>query len=130
MVAPCAGVPRPGGRPAPSGPMLMSQGARSAGEIGWPNCGACASAGAAPTMSAAASVNRLSVDIARLSLVVDGPTRDGIVVVGAAEAAFGAERLARRLHHAGVVGGAALQDRGTAIPLPGGAEAHGRLRQV
>src|SRR5262245_28203450 len=109
--------------------MLMSQGAISAGEIGWPNCGVCASAGAATT-SAVPSVNRLSIDIARLSLFVDAPARDGIVVVVAAEAALVAKRYTCRLHHAGVVGGTALQDRRTAIPLPGGAEAHGRLRQV
>ena len=33
------GVPLPGGRPVPSGMMVMSQGAMSAGEIGFPRLG-------------------------------------------------------------------------------------------
>src|SRR5215831_125197 len=39
--SPCFTVPLPGGRPAPSGPMLMSQDARSSGEIGLPRLGLC-----------------------------------------------------------------------------------------
>src|SRR5437773_2091618 len=37
--APWAGVPLPGGRPVPSGMMVMSQGAMSAGLIGLPRRG-------------------------------------------------------------------------------------------
>src|SRR6266511_5753167 len=108
MASPCAAVPRPGGRPTPSGPMLMSQGARSAGAIGCPNCGACAIAGAASN-STAQKVSRSSVDIGCLPLLVDAPAGDRVVVIVAAQAALCGERFARRLHHAGVVGGADLR---------------------
>src|SRR4051812_15063477 len=82
------------------------------------------------TASVAASASRLSIDIGCLSLCVDGPARDGVVMIVAAEAALSSELGARRLHHPGLVGGAALQDRRSAIPLPCRAEAHGCFWQV
>src|SRR5262245_35978999 len=163
------GVPRPAGSPAPSGPMLISQGAISAGAIDWPNCGTCAGAGAATTMAAQSarpliksrrffvtpaeagvqgrrsslalssrfrgnddfirSDRALRIDIGRLALFVDAPARNRIVVVDPTQAALGSECCACRLHHAGVIGGAALQHRAAASPLPRRAEAHWRLGQ-
>src|SRR5438477_1794674 len=108
----------------------MSHGARSAGAIGWPNDGACALAMTAPASSSAAlRTADLHIRIGRLPLVVDLPGLDGVKVVLAAQAAIGNELRARGLHHAGVVGGAALQLRRAAVPLPSGAEARERLRQ-
>src|SRR5688572_25718504 len=128
MASPCMAVPRPGGRPAPSGPMLMSHGAISAGAMGCPNCGACADAAFGAAMSIAAQTARLlSIHIGRLPLLVDAPACDRVVVVDAPKAAVGGELRARRLHHAGVVGGAALEHGRPAIPLPSRAEAHRRL---
>src|SRR5438270_627263 len=108
----------------------MSHGARSAGAIGWPNCGACALAMTAPASSSAAlKTTDLHIRIGRLPLVVDAPGLDGVEVVVAAQTALGDELRARGLHQAGIVGGAALQLRRAAVPLPSGAEAGERLRQ-
>src|SRR5215468_6575028 len=110
--------------------MLMSQGAMSAGAIGWPNLGGvCADAMPVRATTAAPIRRFLRIDIDRLPLLVDPPALDRIVVILAAQAALGRKGGARRLHHAGVVGGAALQHHRTAVPLPGRAEAHRRLRQ-
>src|SRR5271154_2272766 len=97
--------------------MLMSQGVMSAGAIACPNCGACASAGTVANI-AAHSARRLRIDIRRLALFIDTPAGDRIVVIDAAQAPFRSKCRARRLPHAGVVAGAALQHRWAAIPLP------------
>src|SRR6266446_989835 len=96
--------------------MLMSHSAMSAGAIGCPNC--CARAGVA-TNVAAQTARSLSIHISRLPLLVDAPTCDGVVVIDAAQTALGHELGARRLHHAGVVGGAALQDGRAAVHCHG-----------
>src|SRR5204863_1654276 len=116
--SPCLALPRPAGRPAPSGPMLMSQGAMSAGAIGCPNCGACAKAGETAMSTAAQKTAPLRIHIARLPLFVDAPAGDRAVVISAAQSAFRDELSARRLHHAGVVRRAALQHRRATVPLP------------
>src|SRR4051812_1096796 len=103
--------------------MLMSQGAISAGAMGFPNWGACADEAAGTVMSIAAHiVSRSSIHIGRLPFLVDAPACDGIVVEDATQAALGRELRARRLHHAGVIGSAALQDGRIAVPLPRRAE--------
>src|SRR5258707_4252869 len=127
MASPSIAVPRPGGRPAPSGPMLMSHAAMSAGAIGCPNCGAWARAADAPVIIDMQTAMHLSVNIAGLPHLVDAPACDGVVVVDPTQAALGRELRTRRLHHAGVVGGATLQHGGTAGPLPPWAETHRRL---
>src|SRR5438128_1177826 len=100
--------------------MSMYQGAKSAGEIGWPNCAVCAPAVAvAAIRTAALKVTRSSIRIGRLPLAVDGPGLHRVEVVVAAQPALGDELRARGLHHAGVVGGAALQHRRPAVPIPG-----------
>src|SRR6266850_2776050 len=120
-------VPRPGGRPAPSGPMLMSHAAMSAGSIGCPNCGAWARAAGAMVSIDTQTAMGLSVNIAGLPHLVDAPACDGVVVVAPTQSALVGELRARWLHHARVVCGATLQHGGTAVPLPCCAEAHGRL---
>src|SRR6185312_3254268 len=129
MASPSIAVPRPGGRPSPSGPMLMSHGAISAGAMGCPNCGAWARAADATVSMDRQPAMRLGVDIADLPLFVDAPACDGVVVVDPTQAPLGRELRARRLHHAGIISGAALQHGGTAVPVPRCAEAHGRLWQ-
>src|SRR5437764_7895797 len=109
--------------------MLMSQGAASAGAIGWPNCGACPNATAGAATIAAQRSRRSSIHIGKLPFFVNAPALDGVVMIIAAEAALLAEGRARWLHHAGIVGGAALQHGGPSVPLPGHAEARERLRQ-
>src|SRR5207302_7301390 len=124
-----------GGRPTPSGATLMSQGARSAGAIGCPRPGPSADIAGAAASSTPAQIipangsKLLRIGIARLPFLVDAPTGDRVVVVDAAQPALGGELRARGLHHAGLVGGAALQHGGTAVPPPGRAEARERLRQ-
>src|SRR5437868_9058159 len=103
--SPCATVPLPGGRPAPLGRISMSQGARSAGEIGWPNCAVCAEAAAAPASRSAVQSTRLRIRICRLPLRIDRPGLDRVEVVVAAQAPLGDELRARGLHHAEIVGG-------------------------
>src|SRR5258708_17058625 len=127
MASPWIAVPRPGGRPAPSGPMLMSHAAMSAGSIGCPNCGDWARAADALVSTDTQTAMDLDVNIASFPLLVDAPACDGVVVVDPTQAALVAELRARWLHHARVVGGATLQHRGTADPLPGCPEPH-RLR--
>src|SRR6516225_3414093 len=129
MASPSIAVPRPGGRPTPSGPMLMSHAAMSAGAIGCPNCGAWARAADAIVSIDMQTAMGLSVNIAGLAHLVNAPACDGVVVVDPTKAALVDELRARWLHHARVVGGATLQHGGTAVPLPRCAEAHGRLWQ-
>src|SRR6516225_2056990 len=109
--------------------MLMSHVAASAGAIGWPNCGTCASAPAGKATIAAQSSKRSSIHIGKLPFLIDAPAGDGVVVISAAEAALLSEGRARGLHHPGIVGGAALEHGGSSVPLPGHAEARERLRQ-
>src|SRR5215831_18858494 len=130
--SPCLTVPLPGGRPAPSGPMLMSQEARSSGEIGLPRLGlCCANAGDASARSTAgaAATRNLRIDIFHLAIAGDGPGLDHVVMVIAAVAAQLDELCAAWLHVAGLVGRTALQHRRSAVPLPRHAEAGHGFRQ-
>src|SRR5262249_15089913 len=133
---PLAAVPLPGGRPVPSGRMLMSQGAMSASVMRTPSPGE--SAIAAPEMSARTASSSLYVDMLHLPLAVDRPAREAVVVlVGERErirrllrlAALSDEFGAQRLHVAAFVPRTALQDHRTAVPVPGHAEAGERLWQ-
>src|SRR5262245_5920924 len=101
----------------------MSQDERSPGEIGCPKRGVSTASAEPPATAAAHNTTELSQRIARLPFLVDLPAGDGVVVIDAAQAPLGREHRARRLHHTGLVGGAALQHGGTAVPLPRGAEA-------
>src|SRR6266700_1640249 len=84
MAAPCADVPLPGGRPLPSGPMLMSHSASSASLTGLPSPGrSAATAVAAPPsaiMRGTTTVRRLSVNMLDLPFVVGRPARDDVHV--------------------------------------------------
>src|SRR5258706_16451329 len=80
MRSPCAGVPPPGGKPVPSGRMLMSQGAISAGSVVLPRLGPSATAVPAPytKASAAAEIETLRVNMTHLAYAVDRPTREAV----------------------------------------------------
>src|SRR5262245_46625877 len=108
--------------------MLMSQAAISAGAISCPNLGTCANAQGAKSMTMPAA-RRSSIDIVDLPFLVDAPACDGVVVVDAAQPTFGGELSAGRLHHPGVVSGAALQDGGSTVPLPRRPKAYRSSRQ-
>src|ERR1700719_831736 len=108
MASPSIAVPRPGGRPTPSGPMLMSHAAMSAGALGCPNCGAWASAADAIVSIDMQTARGLIVNIAGLPHLVNAPACDGVVVVDPTQAALVGELRARWLHHARVVSGATL----------------------
>src|SRR5215468_3485285 len=117
--SPCLTVPLPGGRPAPSGPMLMSQEARSSAEIGLPRLGlCCANAGdaSANRTAGAATPKNLHIDIFHLAIAGHGPGLDHVVVIDAAVAAQRDELGAAWLDVSGLVGRAALQHGGTAVP--------------
>src|SRR5262245_31856063 len=105
----------------------MSQAAMSSGATGCPSLGPCANTGNAKTMIVPAA-RCLRIDIADLAFLVDAPTRNGVIVIDAAEPALGGELSPRGLHHAAVVRGATLQDGGTTVPLPGRAEPHRSFR--
>src|SRR5712671_7389960 len=109
--SPCLMVPLPGGSPPPSGPILMSQEARSSGKIGLPRLGLCwANTGDASAKRAAgaAAAKNLRIDIFHLAIARDGPGLDHVVVVVAAVAAQRNELLAARLDVSGLVGRTAL----------------------
>src|SRR5215471_1748642 len=130
--SPCFTVPLPGGRPAPSGPMLMSQEARSSGEIGLPRLGLCWAAtgdASARRRAGAAATKILRIDIFHLAIAGHGPGLDHVVVVNTAVAAQRDELRAGRLDVTSLVGGAALQHRGAAVPLPCHTEPRRSLRQ-
>src|ERR1700733_6928203 len=83
--APCAGVPPPGGRPLPSGPMLMSHNARSASLTGLPIPGLSAAPTALAKIAkesaiATTVVKCLAVDMPCLPFAVDRPARDHVHV--------------------------------------------------
>src|SRR5215471_2017829 len=146
MRAPCAGVPAPGGKPVPSGAMLISHAAISAGSIGLPRPGPSADTALAARQSASPTAGEilLGVNMPDLPGAVDAPAGDGVEMLVEHRsdrrnclqlAALGGEFGSGRLHVAGVVPGAALQSRGPAVPTPGHAEAgeglaEHRLRQT
>src|SRR5262245_8240066 len=92
IFAPCAGVPLPGGSPAPLGMTWTSQAAMSASEIGLPSLGVCASAAPQPSASPSARTAGLGVNMAHLPVAVDRPARDAVVVL-----VHEAERVGDRL---------------------------------
>src|SRR5215471_16271227 len=117
----------------------MSHALKSELEIGLPNFGASA-AKAVPTAqeTAVARMMVLSIDMAHRSLGVDGPARNAVHMLhwegadrrrAARLAALRDELIARRLHVAAFVGGAALQHDRLAAPIPRHAEARQRLGQ-
>src|SRR5207244_5716008 len=132
MGAPWAEVPLPAGKPVPSGKMLMSQAASSAGSIGLPRFGPWAKAAFEPRASRAAKIRGLCVNMFHLPIALDRPSRDAVVVL-AREARYGGNLRglaarghdlgAGRLHVASLVPRAALQNPRTALPAPGHAEA-------
>src|SRR5215475_2050838 len=133
MGAPWAGVPLPGGKPVPSGKMLISQAVISAGSIGFPRFGAWAKAVLEPKQSARikAVIKILRINMFDLPLAVDRPTRGAVIVLTRKSgygrdfcrlATHGHDLSARRLHIAGLVPRATLQDRRAAVPVPGHAE--------
>src|SRR6267142_1024370 len=127
IFAPCAGVPPPIGRPVPSGWMLMSHAAISAGSSGVPRFGPAAKAAPDPRASARAMAGSLCVDMFHLPFAVNRPAGEAVVVLVREGqhvrdllglAALGHELGAGRLHVAALVPGAALQYGRTAIPAP------------
>src|SRR5438876_3357769 len=81
--APSAGVPLPGGRPVPSGRMLMSHSDRSAAVMGFPSFGACPNAALENSASVTKirNVRSLSVNIPYLPAAFDRPARNGVIVL-------------------------------------------------
>src|SRR4029077_14525581 len=138
MAAPCVGVPLPAGSPTPSGPMLMSQAAKSFGATGCPNfCPSAAKAAPQPNESTSRMMV-LCIDMAHLTIGIRRPTRDCIEVAGQDRGygrdsfgltALSYERRPRRLNVAGLVRRTALQDRRLTTPVPRDAEPRERLAQ-
>src|SRR3989442_7673390 len=133
MRAPSAGVPLPGGRPVPSGRMLMFQAAISAGVSDFPRFGVCAKASLVLRTSVSTTMYPPSLRVYMLHLPAapDRPTRDGIVVLArkcgdgwspSGLAAHSHELGSRRLHVAGLVPRTTLQYSSTAVPPPRQAE--------
>src|SRR6516164_11319618 len=112
----------------------MSHAPRAAGSIGWPRLGPAAATPPAASQSArhAAAILLLDVYMRHLPGAVDRPAGDRVEMLvrkrhGGRDrlqlAAFGHKVGAGRLHIAGLVPGAALQDSGPAVPAPGHAKA-------
>src|SRR5689334_2263596 len=72
---------------------------------------------------------QVGIDMADLAVLADCPAGDAVKVINRLAAAFGQQRVARRLNIPGTVGRAALQHRGAAVPSPRNAEAGRRLWQ-
>src|SRR5215475_10891971 len=131
MRAPWAEVPLPGGSPVPSGRMLMSHAAISAGSVSFPRPGPSARTGLEASARTTTRLGNLDVDMPHLALAVHRPARDAVVVLVRETqdwrdllglAAHGHELGTGWLHVAGLVPRAALQYGRTAIPAPGHAE--------
>src|SRR5882762_7075675 len=115
IFAPWAGVPPPIGRPVPSGWMLMSHAAMSAGSSGIPRFGPTEWAALDTSPSARTMAGSLCVDMLHLPFAVDRPAREAVVVLVRERehvgdlvglAALGHELGAGRLHVAALVPGA------------------------
>src|SRR5712691_511750 len=128
--APCAGVPLPGGKPVPSGRMLMSQAAISAVSMDLPRSGPAARQPKLTAKINTAPVN-LCVDMAYRPRAADRPAGHAVVVLARegrhrrdfrSLAAYGDDLRAGRLHVARLVPCPALQYGGAAIPVPRNAE--------
>src|SRR5271166_5618108 len=140
MRAPWAGVPPPGGKPLPSGPMLMSQAAMLASVSGLPRPGPSADAAPATRQSASPTAEEILLGVNMLDLprTVDAPAGDGVEVMVQHRPdrrnrfqlpTLGDEFGSGRLRVARLVPGAALQGRGPAVPTPGHAEAREGLAE-
>src|SRR5690606_10049360 len=93
---PARASPDPGGKPAPSGPTLMSQPAICSGVAGTPSFGpscACAAAPAANVNAATARI-KLRIDVRDFPAAGDRPALDGVVVITELRPARGHERRA------------------------------------
>src|SRR5215471_9949640 len=114
MTAPCSGVPLPGGSPVPSGGMLISHPATSAGVAGRPRLGvswATLQVYPATVMLTSTMAVKLCVDIFHLAVCFHLPCLDGMIVVGDIRAVCGHQGIACWLDCTRVVGGAAFQYR-------------------
>src|SRR5215831_10523707 len=140
MRAPWAGVPAPGGKPVPSGWMLISHAAMSAASTGLPRLGPSPAAALPAKESASQTTGMIPLCVGMLDPpgAVDRPAGDGIEVLVRKRrnrrnclqlAAFGDKFGAGWLDIAGLVPGATLQDCGTAVPAPWHAEAGEGLAQ-
>src|SRR5438132_11374711 len=112
--------------------MLISHPATSAGVAGRPRLGvswAPLPMYPATATSTITTAVKLRVDIFHLAVGFYLPRLDGIVVVEDVAAMRGHQGVARRLDRTRVVGGAALQHSGGAVPLPCAAEARQRPGQ-
>src|SRR5436190_17697004 len=89
--SPCFGVPLPGGRPTPSGPMLMSHAAISSGVATRPRFGLSAANAMADVVARIEPAMRraLRIDMLHLAFVGNGPGRDRIGVIDRSGAARG-----------------------------------------
>src|SRR5262245_56639798 len=121
--------------------MLMFHAATSDSEIGLPRCGAsCATARTYPSETIVSAIEKraLRVDMRDLPGSTDRPRRGTVVVLTRERRRIGHRHLrltttrddlgAGRLHVARLVPRAALEHRGSAVPLPWQAEARERLR--
>src|SRR5438093_6909099 len=82
ILAPCSAVPLPAGKPVPSGRMPMSHALISVSAIGFPRPGGSASAAGAAKASARRREGiGLSIDMFDLSLAVDRPAGEAVVVL-------------------------------------------------
>src|SRR6516165_4287317 len=109
MTSPCLVVPLPDGSPAPSGEMLISQGAISVADVTWPSSGPCARHGAVRSRDSAATRGSLCIHMFHLAGLANVPSGNGVAVVKCLIAALGNQLFARRLDIALFVRRAALQ---------------------
>src|SRR5271165_5888921 len=99
--------------------MLMPQEAISSGLATRPSPGPSASAADDRTSKLAVAVTRrLGIDVRHLSVFADGPAGYSVEVIDRFHAAISDQAGAGRLNIARIVGRAALQDCGAAVPAP------------
>src|SRR5215470_17429871 len=131
---PSTAVPRPGGRPAPSGGIVRSHALISSavGARPTPYVGSCAATGHAQATRAtivAASGRRLDMDVRHATIRVHLPALDGVQMELGLDAPHLHELLEGRLDVTGLVGTPRLYDCFAPVPSPWQAEPGMRERQ-
>src|SRR6476660_8640849 len=113
--------------------MLMSQDAISSRAATRPRSGLSARAALQTRASVAAGRKRLRVNMVHLPALGNAPAGNTVEMVECFGAPLGNEFSTRRLDIAGLIGGAALQDGGAAVPAPRHTEPrerHGQYRML
>src|SRR4051794_18761477 len=128
MASPCRGVPRPGGRPKPSGEMLMFHGAISSAVATCPRLGPSAAMANVERQPKIMVSRILRENMFHLALVGDAPGGDRVGVIDGPVTSALNHLFAGGLNITRLVGYPAFQNCRTTIPTPWQAKTSQSLR--